>query len=443
MASTMTPNVHTQLNESYKVLYADRLKYLLPENFRYHRDIGTKKGRLGRQYNFPLVLKQEQGFTYAAYNSGEVTFADTAPGIIKEAVAYGYQLFGWCGIDYETAAKGANSKTSFVDSVGHIIESLYLSAQRRQEISGWYGQSMLGRVATNGYTNDADKTNDYITISTATWAPAMWIGAEGSYLTTLANGGASATAGSTDGGTDATSMVISKVDMANKKIYCTTAGVGSTTAECDDMSDIIGNDSTGDTVHFYSSVVATPTWKEQLGIHGILYNPTTLFGLTCADYSLLQPTVVNVGSTVMSLEAIQDAAAQGIAKGMEGKVNLYLNPASVAKMITDFGGLRRFMSQEGNKYTLGANDITIHCQGLLVNIVSHPFIWEGFGYMFNPEIFKRVQAYPLSSKVPGRGDDLFQLTQGKGSYSMQLYANEVLTCDAPCQGVCFYGIVNS
>ena len=173
---TMTPNTHTQLNESYKVLYADRLKYLLPENFRYVRDVGTKKGRLGRQYNFPLVLKQEQGFTYAKYNAGEVTFNDTVPGIIKEATAYGYQLFGWCGIDFETAAKGANSKTAFVDSVGHIIESLYTSAQRRMEISGWYGQAGLARVSA------VNTTSDYVDITAATWAPSMWIGAEGAWI---------------------------------------------------------------------------------------------------------------------------------------------------------------------------------------------------------------------------------------------------------------------
>jgi ribosomal protein S11 len=425
---TMTPNTFTQLNESYKILYADRLKYLLPENFRYHRDVGTKKGRLGRYYAFPLVLKQEQGFTYAKYDSGEVTFNDTVPGIIKEAIAYGYQLFGWCGIDFETAAKGANSKTSFVDSVGHIIESLYLAAQRRIEISGWYGQAGLARVSA------VDNSADYVTITDATWAPAMWIGAEGAWIkfSDHTTTDYSATI------TNATCLKISKVDMANKRLYLTTTGDGDATTT---------SIAAGNIISFYNTVTenATPAsvvHAETQGIHAVLAGPTTLYGLTRASYSLLQGTSVAVGSTVMSLEAVQDAAAQGISKGMEGKVNLYLNPASVAKMITDFGGLRRFMSQEGNKYTVGANDITIHCQGLLVSIVAHPFIWEGYGYMFNPEIFKRIQAYPLSSKVPGRGDDLFHLTDGKGSYSMQLYSNEGLACDAPCQAVYFSGIVN-
>lgn len=430
----ITVNTNATLNESYKILYADRLKYLLPENFRYHRDIGTKKGKLGLEYHFPMVLKQEQGFTYAKHNTGPVTFEDTVPGIIKEGKAYGKQLFGWCGIDYETAAKGANSRTAFVDSVGHIIESLYLSAQRRLEIAGWYGQSGLGTIAS---FTEGSTVEDYFTINTATWAPAMWIGAEGAPVMVTDTTAATVHCGSAQG-TVATSCRISKVDMANKRIYITE----SDGTECDDAEDVASGHTT-DIIWFATEVAsAGTTINTQLGIHGILYNPTDMFGLTCADYSLLQPTVVNVGSTVMSLESIQDAAAQGIAKGMEGKVNLYLNPASVAKMITDFGGLRRYMSQEGNKYTIGANDIAIHCQGLLVNIVSHPFIWEGFGYMFNPEIFKRVQAYPLSSKVPGKGDDLFSLTQGVGSYTMQLYSNEVLTCDAPAQGVCFYGIVN-
>ena len=428
---TMTPDTVTELNASYRILYADRLKLLQPEQFRYWKDIGTKKGRLGRTYNWPVVLKNEQGFTFAKAGAGEVTLNSTAPGKIEEATTDGFQMFGWCGIDYETAAKGANSRQSFVDSVGHIVESLHLSAMRKIECLGWYGQSGLAVVESVSYTNDADATNDYIVISKATWAPAMWVGAEGTHidLHTSVFGASPIT----------TDAIISKVDIPNRRLYLTT----SAGAECDDLS----GGAAGNIVAFAGAIVgnATPAnvvYNEQKGIDKILGTNTTLFGITCASYSLWQANQYAVGSTSMSVEAVQDMVGAAISKGMEGKVSLYLNPASVAKMITDFGGLRRFLKDDGSKYVIGASDIEIFCQGVIVSIVSHPFIWEGSGYCFNPEIFARVQAYPLSSKVPGRGDDLFQLTPGKGSYSMQLYSNEVLTTDAPCQGVSLSGIVN-
>jgi len=431
---TMTPNTVTQLNDSYKILYSDRLKYLLPEQFRYWRDISAKKGRLGQSYNWPVVLKQEQGFTFKKAGGGEVTFNNTVPGIIKSATTDGFQMFGWCGIDYETAAKGANSRQSFVDSVGHIIESLDLSAKRRIEMLGWYGQSGLAEIESVSYTDDTTVTNDYIVISKATWAPAMWVGAEGMRIdifdTTFA----------TKRNHTNYPFCIKKVDMVNRRLYLSQYN-DVTEVEADDLHDTVATDK----ILFQDTrdVTGTAYWNEQQGIDSILNAAnTTLFGITCADYSLWQSNSYAVGSTVMSVEAIQEIAAQAIPKGMEGRVKLYMNPNSVSKMITDIGGLRRFTSQEGNKYTVGANDITVHCQGVLVDIVSHPFIWEGSAYMFNPEIFGRVQAYPLSSKVPGRGDDLFQLTGGKGSYSMQLYSNEVLTTDAPCQGVRVTGIVN-
>lgn len=423
----MAVNTVTELNANYKILYADRLKYLQPENFRYIKDIKAKKGRLGKTFNFPLVVKNEQGFTYAAAGAGEVTFNATEAGKIEEATANGSQLFGWCGVDYETAAKGANSKQAFVDSVGHIVESLFLSANRRIEVRGWYGQSGIGIVSALSYTDDADATNDYITITTASWASSIWVGAEGAHVAVLSSDGATA---------HVTVGVIHRVDIANKRIYLkATDGT-----ELDDISDVVA----GDLVYFYTSAIATPTYREHLGIHGILNSAaTTFFGIANSNaYSLLVANSYDVGGTVLSLEGVQDIAGAAIAKGMEGKVNLYLNPATVAKMITDLGGLRRFLKDDGSKYVIGANDIQIECQGILVSIVSHPFIWEGFGYMFNPEIFSRVQAYPLSSKVPGRGDDLFQLTPGKGSYTMQVYNNEVSTCDAPCQGVRISGIIN-
>jgi hypothetical protein len=431
----LSNNTATTLNANFKELYADRLQKLMPENTRLIKDIKPRKGRLGKQFHMPVALKQEHGFTYALAQAGAFAFNNVVPGIIKDATIDGCQLHGWCAIDYETAAKGANSKTSFVDSVGHIVESLWLSAQRRREIRVWYGQAGLGRLTSN--------TSGAILIDTAYYAPAIWVGMEGAKVsfTTGNAGGPVISSGMRDLGTPNYTAKITSVANASKTFTI----------------DQFANTTTSDWVVFESELAdvsgTSCTWQEGPGIHAMLSrtyvssgtatDENKIHGIYPYDYSLWQPNTFAVGSTVLSVEAIQDMVAAAVAKGLEGTANLYCNPTTVSKLITDLGGLRRFQKEDGKKYTIGAADIEIECQGILVKIVSCPYIWEGFAYLFNPDIFSFIQAYPLSSKVPGRGDDLFYLEPGFAAYSMQIYSHEGLFCEAPCLATVASGIVNT
>lgn len=424
----LSNNTATTLNANFKELYADRLQKLLPENTKLIKQVKPRKGRLGKQFHMPVALKMEHGFTYALAQAGAFAFNNVIPGIIKDATIDGCQLHGWCAIDYETAAKGANSKTAFVDSVGHIVENLWTSAQRRREIRAWYGKAAIGKVVS---TYSSGTT---IGLETANFAPAIWVGMEGAKISvTIGGATAAAATGLRDLGTPDYTATISSVDIANKQIVVSQAG----------------NVAAADWIVFESEAVhANPvTWGEGDGVHNMLattYNGTPeLHGIDPYDYSLWRPNTFAVGSTVLSVEAIQDMVAQAIAKGLEGTANLYCNPATVSKLITDLGGLRRFQKEDGKKYTIGAADLEIECQGVLVKIVSCPYVWEGYAYLFDPSIFSFIQAYPLSSKVPGRGDELFYLEPGYAAYSMQIYSHEGLFCEAPCLATVASGIVNT
>lgn len=423
-------NTATTLNANFKILYADKIQKLLPENTRLIKQVKPRKGRLGKSFSMPVALKMEHGFTYALAQAGAFAFNNVIPGIIKEATIDGCQLHGWCAIDYETAAKGANSKTSFVDSVGHIVENLWLSAQRRREIRAWYGKAGIAKV------DSTYSSGTTVLLARANFASANFIGMEGAKVSvTIGGATAAAATGLRDLGTPDYTATINSVDVASAVPSITLSQAANVAA--------------GDWIVFESEGVhANPiTWGEGEGVHAMLNTTYTdgiaLHGIDPFDYSLWRPNTFAVGSTVLSVEAIQDMVAQAIAKGLEGTANLYSNPNTVSKLITDLGGLRRFQKEDGKKYTIGAADLEIECQGVLVKIVSCPYVWEGFAYLLDPSILSLIQAYPLSSKVPGRGDELFYLEPGYAAYSMQIYSHEGLFIEAPCLATVASGIVNT
>jgi hypothetical protein len=413
-------NTTTELNANFKILYGDKLKYLLTKNLRAIKDFRFKQSaRLGRAFHQPVVLKHEHGFTYAAAGSGSVTFVTAVAGYIENAVIDGVQIFLRSLIDYESAAKGASSKAAFVDSVGYLIENMWQSSQKRIEIAAWYGQSATGLGAVSAFGSSQ------ITFTDATWAPGIWAGMEGAVIEWTE-------AAKTNFIGKAT---IAKVLLDSKKI---------------ELSGISGTNPAATNLVFFNteysnagqSTGTAVVVNGGLGVHQILSSPTTLHGITSANYSLWQATSFPVGGN-LTLEAIEDTVAKLVAKGAEGDLNLYISPATWAKLMTDFAGLRRLVKDDGSRYTMGAEELQIFAQGTKVNIIASPYIQEGVAYLLNPDDFMRIGATDLTYKVPGRGEDLFRLSDGVGSFELQTYSNQSMFCQAPGRCAILTGIVNS
>ena len=435
-------NTMTTLNNNVKIIYGDKLKYLLPQGLWLYPNFEFKTAKkLGQAFYQPIVLKHEHGFTYAASRftgvstgsapwapSGTVVgvpYVTAAPGFIENANIDGTQIFGRTLLDFESASRAASSKASFVDSVGYVLENLDQSAKRRLEIAMYLGQTPLA-VADTGTT-----TTNFI-VTAATWAPGLWAGQEGAPIEVTSNTRTPVRGTST----------ISAINFTTRTI--TFAGAIASTVATDYLwfKSAASIGTAGGTGPAYPLTAANILQNECVGLHTMLNAPTSVHGITCATYSLWTPNSQDVGSANMNLEAVEDAAAKIINRGGGGATyKLLMAPANYAKFINSLSGLRRLNKEDGSRYTIGAEDITIFAGGLKIVLVSWAYCMEGFAYLINPDDFMRIGSTDLTYKVPGRGDDLFRLSDGAGSYEMQLYSLQAPACTALCRQCIFINIV--
>jgi len=184
-------NTVTTLNGLFKEAYADRLEDLIPDGVQLKKDVPfvASDKELGKQYNQPVILAAEHGFTYAGASAGAFSLNNAVAATLKNAALDATQLLLRTSIDYESAAKASNNKKSFKKYTGLLVMNMINSFAKRCELLSWYGQTGLGKIASSA---NSSATVTVLTMQTASYAAGIWAGSEGASLdaynsTTLIN----------------------------------------------------------------------------------------------------------------------------------------------------------------------------------------------------------------------------------------------------------------
>lgn len=207
------------------------------------KNIPFKKSEagLGNLYHQPVVLTQEQGFTYAGPSAGAFALNTPVAAVLKDAQVQGAQLLLRSQIDYESLARAANSKGSFGEASKLLVKNMVDAISKRLELMFLYGRS-AGGIGTLSAGGAAQTT---FTISAATWAPGLWAGLEGAKIQVLTTTGSlpSLSVGVNRSGSGGTGATIASVDFSTRIVTCAAALSGTTAS--------------GDIVIFYGSWVGT------------------------------------------------------------------------------------------------------------------------------------------------------------------------------------------
>ncbi|GAG39616.1 unnamed protein product, partial [marine sediment metagenome] len=80
-------NTVTTLNGLFKIVYADKLVDLIPDNVKLSKMVGfvPKNKNNGLQYNQPVVLGSEHGVTYAGTAGDAFSYNAAISGVVKQA----------------------------------------------------------------------------------------------------------------------------------------------------------------------------------------------------------------------------------------------------------------------------------------------------------------------------------------------------------------------
>ena len=428
------------LNGWFKEQYADNPAELIPAQFKLQDKIpfGEVQAQ-GSQYVLPLVLQYPSGFTFAGPSAGAFSLNAASAGATVKATVQGYQMLLRESIDYESAKLAESSKTSFGQVTGRVVRSMILACRKRLEIEFFYGQMGLGTLAAvstgtflGGLTSFTSANSTVATITTGEWAAGVWAGAKGMLLEVR----------DVTGATLRGNITANAVDLTNRKIQFNevigTAGINLQATDVFWFRGAYGN--------------------ECAGVHKILSNTGTLFGVNAASYELWAgSTYANSGQ--LTFVSIQKAINAAVEKGLDGDLvalvshkawsNLLGNEVSNASTATINGaspskGRIYDQSYNGGKIVNGGKSLEFYEQNGGVEMIPTPYVKEGYCYLLSKRDWMRVGATDLTFVLPdSEGKKFIRPLSENAGFELRAWSHQAPFCAMPGHSAYISGIVNA
>lgn len=408
----MSDNTVASLNGFFKEIYAKQLKNLIPDGVKLMNDIQfSQRDKLGNYYHFPVSLQSEHGVTFNDGDGSAFTLGGAVAGATKDATVRGSELVLQSTLSYSAASRAVGGgEKAFMDATKYLVANMVRSVSKKLEAEMFYGQVGYGTVSA---ATDSPNT---VTITEAEYAEGIWSGAEGMTINIRD------TAGTTSRG----DFLISKVDIENRKLTLTTAPVA---------AGVIATD-----VIWHKGAYS----KEFAGLHKIMTNTGSLFGIDAGTYSLWRSSEYSAASGQLSFAKINSAISRGVAKGLESDVKVYVNPLTWSNLLSDQAALRRFDgSYKSSEAEVGHKSIKMYSQTGTMEIVPSIYVKRGFAYIFTPDELQRVGSTDVTFERPGADGKFFRDLDSQAGFELRLFADWALAPEAPGRLVLIKDIVNS
>lgn len=414
--------------ENTKVVYGEGPINAIPEVAILQAKVKFKQTeRIGKSYNFPVILSSEAGVTYLAAGAGVSTLNDAIAAQLKEASVDANQIIIRGQMDYEAAAKAVASKAAFKNASELLVENLMETGARRLEMAFLYGQSATG-LGTADSSANASATSTVVTMLAAGWAPGIWAGTENALINfykvsddSLVSSGADAI------------FTITAVNFTDRKLTLsgTATGIGA-------LDIALG---AGDCyIHWRGAKSVEP-----VGLDKIITNAGSLFGISAATYSLWAGSSYGFGSAAATTAKLLNMAGLAVSKGgLMEEADILMSPKTFTNLSGTMTDLRR--QNGGAKETEGiAGFETIVLMGPngKLNLVPHPMVKEGECFLVPMKRVKRIGTQEFSFETPGRKGELFLHLSDKNAYELRIYTSQSIIVETPAKCVKGTAIVNS
>lgn len=399
------------LNGLFKMTYADKIGELIPDGTKIQQMIKflPKDRQPGEAYNQPVTLQMEHGVTYADDSEGAFNLNDSIAGQMKNATIRGYQLVLRSAISYAAASRAmAGGDRAFEDATKYLVGNMLSSIAKKLEVEILYGQ--MGLSVVDGAVNSG--SNATVPLVAAEFAPGIWAGGEGMPLDVV-RAGALVPALS---GVNA--IVVKAVNLEDRELTI----------------DLPAALQDGDILYAKGAF-----GKEFAGIHKILTNTGTLFGIDASQYTLWKGTEYTLPTTdVLSFAVIQSAVAKGVEKGLDADVVCLVNPGHWDDLLTEQAALRMFdSSYSAETADNGSKRIKFHSQNGMIEIVPSIYVKEGYAYCLCIEDWARVGSTDVTFRRPGAAVDgeFFRELENRAGYELRCYTDQALFCAKPGRSI--------
>ena len=414
----------TVLAGNFKEVYGD-LHNVIPDTAKLMKMIPYKpKAKIGNEYVEAVKLTHEHGVTYSQSdnNAGAlVTLTTPVPLTLLDAKVTSSAMLLRAQIGYDAFARAeGGDKVAFKDASELVVEDLLESITKRLEISLLYGSSPtgVGGIPQNGFTNVT--TAFTIVLLPAQWATGVWVGSENAHIDVYH--------GSTK--MDPTAdMIITAIDVDNYTISGTMNATDAGT-----LTTYVG--SNADAFIVFSGSYG----NEMIGLDAAVLSASTLWNIA-NTYALWKANVYSSASANLTMGKLQSAIQKAVQKGLDGDVNVIVNPATWATLNTDIAALRRFV-EDSTEGELGVESIKYLYSGGKMDIVSYNLIKEGECFILPKKGVNRIGAADIGFKLPG-GDNGFLHVPDRMGYEFRLFSSQAFFTPFVAKLVKVTTIVNS
>ncbi len=402
----MAANDMVTMSGLFKKVYAKKLMNLIPDGTKLLKLIpfASAAERTGADYNQAVVLGLEHGVTFADTLEDAFALNDAIPGQIKQATVKGNALVLRSAMGYKTAQSSMGSEKAFEQATKFLVGNMIRSVTKKLEIQMLYGQVGYGKVAS--------VASAVVTITSAEWASGIWAGAEKMPVEIR----------SADGLTSRGTSVVKEVNFENKTITLDAAIAG-----------VIATD-----VIWHKGAYG----KEFAGLHKIITNTGTIFGINAADYSLFKGNEYNAAGP-LTFDVAQKAVTKAVEKGLDQEdVLLLVAPDSWADLMDDQAALRQLdQSYSSGKSENGSKEIAFYSQNGKIEVVPSIYVKSGYAYVLCVEDMVRIGSTDVTFVTPGRNEEIFLQLPGHAGYELRLFSDQALFCATPAKNVLIKGVV--
>jgi hypothetical protein len=420
-------NTTSTLDGLFKIVYGDGPVNAVPEVSILQKEIKFQKAdKIGKSYNFPVILSQEAGVTYLAADAGVSTLNDSIAAQLKEASVAANQIIVRGQMDYEAAAKAVSSKESFKNASELLVENLMETASKRLEMAFLYGRSSTG-LGTADSSANVSATTTNVTMLLAGWAPGIWSGAENAVVQFYKVSDNSLVSSGAD-----SYFIVTTVNHSTRVIKFTGTATGITA-----LDTALG---LGDCyIHWKGAKDVEP-----IGIDAIVANTGSLFGIDAAVYGMWAGSSYSAASAALSVAKILAAVELAVSKGgLMEEASVLVSPKTFMSLASTLTDLRR--QNGGQKETTGIGgfeQIQLMASNGKLNLVPHPFMKVSEAFIVPFKRFKRIGSQEFSFETPGRAGELFLHVPDKNAYELRLYGAQAIVCTQPAKCVKITAIVN-
>jgi len=359
--------------------------------------------------------------SYLGPNGNQTSLQTAIAGATAEASVKGCEMILRGRIGIAAISRSVNDKASYGRATKHVIKNLLISSYKKHEQMLFYGQSGLAVVES--------VVGQVVKVTVDSFAPGIWAGAEGmkidfyDSLDPLVG---------TQQGAVTTGYSISSVNIRTRELTV----VGSLTGVA-----------AGDFILEFGAFS-----NEFLGLEAMLKESAgNVFGISTANYSLWRGNVYDLvadggeaSPAPLSFKHISMAIADAVSKGLEGKLDCFVNPKTWADLLNEQTALRSFDSSYSvKKYENGSQAIQFYSQNGLIEIHSSTYVKQSLAFLLDLSCFTRVGSSDITFNLPGTNEEFMVKLQEHNAIEYRTYCDVALFCDAIGHNILISSIKNS